>query len=201
MLVTWQAAVAAVAIRYCVAEATAVRNSGVVGRVEHCEWPSRVQGGEPAQAPAAQYVRNYARLKHLASGSKRRFEHVAEDEAMANIEIAAAALLREVAGVLHETVRPAAEELLGGVVDRMGIRVCGVQRHSIAVTFFRRHLKSVVAGIGNIGTEFDWTERREGNDSSRRALRTEKLLIQVQQRCKVSAFGADVIRSENNVAR
>src|SRR6185312_16767810 len=98
------------------------------------------------------------------SRPKWGLEHIAEHQAMAHVEVAAAALLGKVAGVLHKAVRGAAEELLGSVVNRMRVGICGVEAHASAIPLFGGNLETVVARISHVCAELNGSESRIGND-------------------------------------
>src|SRR5689334_8216151 len=112
---------------------------------------------------------------------------------MSHVEVAATALLREVARVLHEAVGTAAKELFRGVVDRVRVGVGGMERHATAITFLSRDLQSAVTGVGYIGAELNRSECRIGNDASRRTRCGEELLVEIEQRGEIRPLGSDVV--------
>src|SRR5581483_7287491 len=112
---------------------------------------------------------------------------------MAHVEVAATALLGEIASVLHKTVGAAAEELFRSIVDGVRVRIRGMQRHTVAIALLRRDLQSVVAGIRDIGTELDRPKCRIGNDAGPRSSSREELLVEIKQRGKIGAFGSNVV--------
>src|SRR5205823_1872601 len=71
---------------------------------------------------------------------------------------------------------------------------------SVTVALLGSDLQPVVAGIRYVRAEFDSSQRRKWNDSGGCSRRGEQLLIQVQERGKVSTLGAHIICSQDYVA-
>ena len=104
--------------------------------------------------------------------------------------------------VLEKTIgATAADQVLLHLVNRMRPCVRRGEREAVAEAFLRAQLQSVIGGVADIVAKFDGAEVRVGNDTRRKSVGVEVLLVQVTENRKVSAFGADVFGGDQHLPR